>query len=68
MKTVDADVVCRTIRQLRREQMRTSLMNRAALDFIIEHGLVTETHWPGYVLSISPAGLEYLREHEADGD
>jgi hypothetical protein len=62
------NMVCATLRQLKREQCRMSYMNREALDFIRDNKLVTEHHWPGFHLTISEAGVEYLHEHEQPDD
>jgi hypothetical protein len=38
------------------------------LRFIQDNELVYETRWPGYVLTISDRGLEYLAQHESQED
>jgi hypothetical protein len=64
--TLNPQVVCHTIRELRKAQCKTAFMNSDVTRFIKEEGLVQEVLWPCHHIRITEAGLQYLAEHEQE--
>ena len=63
--TVKPSIVIHTMRRLNRDQVRTSDMDREALDYIREHKLIEEILWPSAFLKLTEAGAEYIAENSA---
>jgi len=51
------------MRSLKREQVRTGWMDRDAIKFIMDNRLMAQHEWPGYSISITEAGAEYIAEN-----
>lgn len=64
MTTLNPQVVCAAIRRIRMQQCTDSRIPAEVSRYIKAERLMKETHWPGYVVSITDAGLEYLDRHE----
>ena len=62
--TLNPRTVIRTMRELKRQGVRTSSMNAAALKFIMDHELMEQSLWPATTIRITVAGYTYISENE----
>lgn len=65
MSAISPSRVVYTLRQLKRNQMRTTDMDAAAVKYITDNELVKQTNWPATVINITEAGYEYIADNEA---
>jgi hypothetical protein len=63
---ISTSTVIYTMRELRRQQVRTSTMNRDALDYIRDNRLMREHMWPASHIVYTEAGIDYLQEYDSD--
>jgi hypothetical protein len=64
MTTPKPSTIIHTMRELRRQQVRMSYMDAAAINYIMDNELMEEKLWPCTTLLITDAGLEFIRENE----
>ena len=68
LSPTDARLACSYIRRLLRDHMTSVGMDLDILAHIEEAGLVRAVKWPGYHITLTEAGREFLAEHEPADD
>ena len=66
--TINPRELCYAIREMKRKGCYVSHVNAAAARFALASGLLHESHWPAYTVSITDAGYQYLIDNEENSD
>lgn len=62
-KMKNGTYVCNVIRAILRDQVTSSWMDSETVKFVFENRLINHSQWPGWCMTLTEAGEEYLKEH-----